>query len=360
MLIYVCNSAHGFGHGSRTAAVLTELAIRRPNWRLVLSTALPEAFLRLAYGTLPIEHRCCRWDVGVIQADALGCDPEATLVALNTLRGALPALVEREALWLEQQMEPVLVLADVPPAAARLAERIRAPLVWLASFGWEAIYRPMGEAFQVWAEEAETLYRRGDRLISCPLAMPINWSVPRQNVGLTAGRPRHTLADLRRRLELPTERERCVLISFGGLGLAVPQELFRRWPNHVFIEPEPALEGVTNGRRLPHDLRPLDLMPLCGRLITKPGYSSFCEAMSQGLAIHAVHRDGFAEAAVLELALQHHGHQRLLSQGQLRQGDWELDQDPIPPLEGPLATDGAQAAAALLEGWVSDWFPGAL
>lgn len=360
MLIYVCNSAHGFGHGSRTAAVLTELAARRPTWRIVLSTALSPDFLRLAYGPLPIEHRRCRWDVGVIQADALGTDPEATLIALNTLRAELPARVEQEARWLQQQAEPVLVLADVPPAAALLSERIGAPLVWLASFGWEAIYRPMGEAFQIWAEEAETLYRRGDRLIACPLAMPIPWNLPRKSVGLTAGRPRHDIEGVRRRLNLPAERERCVLISFGGLGLSLPQELFRHWPDHVFIGPEPALKGVVNGRRLPRDLRPLDLMPLCGRLITKPGYSSFCEAMSQGLAIHAVHRDGFAEAAVLETALQRHGLHRLLSQEQLRSGDWELDRQPIPPREEPLDPHGAAAAAALLEDWTGDWFPAAV
>ena len=147
-----------------------------------------------------------------------------------------------------------------------------------------------------------------------------------------------------------------MLVSFGGLGLSLEPALFERWPEHLFIGPEPALEGLSNGRRLPSDLRPLDLMPLCSRLITKPGYSSFCEAMGQGLAIHAVHRDGFAEAAVLELALQRHGQHRLLSQEQLRQGDWELDQEPLAPLVGPLESDGAQTAARTLERWTCDWF----
>lgn len=357
MLIYVCNSAHGFGHGSRTAAVLSELAARRPDWRLVLSTALPADFLRLAYGPVPIEHRPCRWDVGVIQANALGSDPEATLEALNNLSLSLPSQLEREARWLQDQKEPVLVFADVPPAAALLAERIGAPLVWMASFGWEAIYRPMGEAFQGWADDAEALYRRGDRLIACPLAMPIDWQLPTTRVGLTVGRPRHGLAELRRRLDLPAERHRCVLVSFGGLGLSLPRDLFERWPEHVFIGPEPCLDGLANGRRLPPDLRPLDLMPACGRLITKPGYSSFCEAISQGVAIHAVHREGFAEAAILEAALQRHGQHRLLSQDQLRRGDWELDRRPEAPEGPPLASDGAVAAATLLEDWAIGWFP---
>ena len=357
MLIYVCNSAHGFGHGSRTAAVLSELAARRPDWRLVLSTALPADFLKLAYGPVTIEHRPCRWDVGVIQADALGSDPGATLAALVDLEASLPALLEREARWLQTQAEPVLILADVPPAAALLAERINAPLVWLASFGWDAIYRPMGEAFQSWAEQAEALYRRGDRLIACPLAMPFDWNLPTARVGLTAGRPRHDPEQLRKRLDLPAERGRCVLISFGGLGLASPRHLFGRWPDQMFIGTEPTLAELANGRCLPPDLRPLDLMPLCDRLITKPGYSSFCEAISQGLSLHVVHRDGFAEAAVLEAALQRSGRHRLLSQAQWHSGDWELDRRPEEP-SGPLLDDqGALAAATLLEDWAGAWYP---
>ena len=54
MLINACVSAHGFGHGSRTAAVLAELAALRPDWRLVLSTGLPLSFLKLAFGAVPL------------------------------------------------------------------------------------------------------------------------------------------------------------------------------------------------------------------------------------------------------------------------------------------------------------------
>ena len=123
MLIHVCLSSHGFGHGSRTAAVLAELAALRPDWRLVLSTGLPETFLRLAFGPVPFELRPCRWDVGMVQADALGSDGPATLAALEALDALLPAQVEREARWLERQDGPRLILADVPPTAALLAVR---------------------------------------------------------------------------------------------------------------------------------------------------------------------------------------------------------------------------------------------
>jgi len=359
VLIVACISAHGFGHGSRSAAVLTALAARRPDWRLVLSTALPESFLQLAMGPVPFVHRRCQWDVGVIQADALGSDPAATLQALESLEQRLPAQIEAEAAWISSLRshagEPVVVLGDVPPAAARLAARLGAPLIWLASFGWEAIYEPMGAAFAPWAQAALVAYRQGQLLIHCPLAMPIDWGIAEVRVGLTTSTPRLDAAALQRwagELDLPGERDRCVLISFGGMGLDLAAAPLERWPQQVFIGADPALAQYPNGRLLPAGLRPLDLMPLCGRLITKAGYSSFCEAMSQNVGIHLVEREGFAEAAVLQRDLQDHGWHRLISRDAFEQGAWELDQPLLPPRLAPLSTGGSAEAAAAIERFV--------
>lgn len=350
MLIYACVSAHGFGHGSRTASVLEALQRLRPDWRLVVSTALPAGFLDGALAGVAHQRRPCRWDVGVIQADALGADAAATLEALERLERLLPEQLQREAAWIRQQGEPVLVLGDVPPAAAQLAAAVGAPLVWLASFGWDAIYGPMGPEFAGWVAQCQSLYRQGALLLRCPLAMPMPWGLPELELGLTASQPRLAAEQVRQQLALPPDRQRCVLISFGGLGLQLDAALLGRWPQITFIGSDPALAAVANGRLLPQGLRPLDLMPCCGRVLTKPGYSTFCEALSQGLGIHLVHRDGFAEAAVLERALQRHGAHRLLSQAQLRSGDWQLDQPLLHPSGEPLPAEGAlQAAAALVE-----------
>jgi len=345
MLIYACISSHGFGHGSRSAAVLCELASLRPDWRLVLSTALPESFLKLAFGNVRFERRLHRWDVGMVQADAISVDTAATLAALEQLDGDLEARIDAEVTWLASQRQPILVLGDVPPPAARIARGLGAPLAWLASFGWDAIYAPFGGALARRAEVCRDLYARGDLLLHCPLSLPMPWGIPELPLGLTCSRPRFEPQRLAMRLSLPAERQRCVLISFGGLGLQLDPGLLSRWPEYVFLGSDPALAAVPNGRMLPPDVRPLDVMPLVGRLITKPGYSSFCEAFSQEVGIHLVERHRFAEAPVLERALQDHGRHRLLRLEQLLQGDWQLDQPLLPPRLAPIAADGASVAA---------------
>lgn len=355
MLIYACVSGHGFGHGSRTASVLMALRALRPDWRVVVSTSLPAGFLATALPVDlvgPIEQRTCHWDVGVMQADALGADHPATLAALGDLERALPTLIDGEAAWLRRQGEPILVLADVPPAAARLAGELGAPLAWLGNFGWDVIYAAMGPAFAPWAEAARALYGRGDLLLRCPLAMPMDWGIPSVEVGLTCGEPRLDSERLLQRLQLEPDGRPWVLVTFGGMGFRLPPEAFERWGDHRFLVTDATLAGSGGPPHvcvLPAGLRPLEVMPLCRRMITKPGYSSFCEALSQGVGLHVVRREGFAEAAVLERALQCHGRHRLLTQEQLLSGDWQLDQPLIEPSGPPLARNGAEQAALALE-----------
>jgi hypothetical protein len=66
------------------------------------------------------------------------------------------------------------------------------------------------------------------------------------------------------------------------------------------------------------------------------------------VGLHVVHREGFAEAAVLERALVRHGRHRLVSQAQLQQGDWQLDQPLVAPNGPRLQGDGAHQAAEAL------------
>ena len=353
MLIIACISSHGFGHGSRVAALLQELHRLAPSCRFVLSTKLPEAFLHQAFAGLSWIHRPCRWDVGVIQADALGSDAQATLLALEDLQAELPALVEREADWLQKLILPgeaAVVLADIPPAAVLLAERLAIPLIWQANFGWDSIYAAMGPDFQESSEQCHHLYGRGQRLLECPFSLPMPWGIEKVSLGLSCGRPSLSEEELRSRFNWHHPRERTALLSFGGMGLPVSPRLLELWPQWRFVVVDPELAQVANAWLLPAELRPLDLMPLCGVVITKPGYSTFCEALSQGLGMVVVERQGFIEAEVLQQGLQSFGWHQKISRAAFEQGLWRLEEPLLAPLGSPLPADGAeQGARALLE-----------
>lgn len=358
MLIVACISSHGFGHGARMAALLRELLRRRHDIELVLSTGLPAPLLQQNLGDLPWLHRPCVWDVGVRQADALGSDPAATLAALAEVERTLPTQLEQERAWLAPRLAAHgghgLVIADMPPAAVLLAESLGVPLVWHGNFGWDAIYQGLGEAFTPWVDHCRRLYRRGQALIRCPFSLTMDWDLPEVAIGGESGTPRHSSGELRQRLGYDHPRELTALLCFGGLGLALDPALPDRWPDWRFLVCDRRLPWAANLIPVPADLRPLDVLPLCGLVITKPGYSTFCEALAQDVGIVAVERSQFAEAAVLLEGLQRHGRHRILSRARFSSGDWALDRPLAPPLGPPLARDGADQAAAWL---ATHWCP---
>ena len=353
MLIYVCSSSHGFGHAARDAAVLQELRRLRPNWRLVMSSQVSPGFLSLLLGDGEIEQRPCRWDVGMVQADALGSDPSATLIALAELDARLPGQIQSEARWIREQGLPVLILGDIPPAAAELAAAVDAPLVWMSNFGWDAIYRPFGGAFEAVAERAMESYRCGQLLLRCPFDLAMDWGLPEQRLDLVCSTPRPLPASLQAALaDLDSP---IIQVGFGGMGLDLDPQLFAHWPDHHFLmacPPDPKtsarLADIVNLTLLPAGVRPLDAFPHCERHIGKPGFSTFCEALSLELGLHVVERRDFAEVSALMQGLIRHGRHRLLSRDQLMGGDWQLDQPLLPAEAEPLPADGALQAAEQL------------
>ncbi len=353
MLIYVCLSSHGFGHAARQATVLSALHRLQPTWRLVVSSLVSEDFLKLACGAVPVEQRFVGWDVGMIQADALGVDEEGTLNCLKALDRSLPQRLDQETAWLAKQKTPVLVVGDIPPSAAVLAERLGAPLVWMGNFGWDDIYEPLGGLFAEFAAAAKAQYAQGELLLRCPFSLPMDWGLKEQELDVTVSALRELPSQWRHYLE--QIHQPLVLVGFGGLGVAIDPALFRLWPNHHFVMPGPAapqlreqLQSEINVTLLPESVRPFDVMPYCERHLGKPGYSTFCEALSQDLGMHVVERDGFSEASVLMDGLRRYGNHRILSRDAFTHGEWELDEQLVKARHPMPSKQGAEQAAKAL------------
>jgi len=344
VLIYVCSSSHGFGHAARDAAVLQWIRKLRPAWDLAFSSMVPEPVLKQFLGVQGVALRRCRWDVGMVQADALGSDPDATVHALERLNEHLPAQLDREVRWIRDRQQPVLVLADCPPAAADLARRLQAPLIWLSNFGWDEIYAPFGGALERHAQRALMAYQQGDLLLRCPFSLSMDWGLPEQSLGLVCSSPRPLPSAFEQRMR--EIEQPLVMVGFGGLGLSIDPNLFRRWPEHHFLTAaSDAVPRLPNLTSLPHGIRPLDLFPFCERHLGKPGFSTFCEAMAQGVGLHVVERRDFAEVSALLSGLRQHAAHRLLSRDAFCLGDWQLDQPLHSATSGPLSADGALQAA---------------
>jgi hypothetical protein len=346
-ILYVAITNHGFGHATRTASVVAEIQRLCPDITVILATTAPRWLLD-TYLSRPYIHRPRSFDVGVLQRDSLIMDLPATLEKLQHIRRQSAAIIASEATFLKQNRVS-LVLADIPPLATAIAHAADVPCWMMSNFGWDYIYRHWGGAFVEIADWIGDLFQQCDRLFRLPFHEPMTAFPTVTDVGLTGGTPAYAEAELREMFNLTAPPEKTILLTFGGLGIEqIPYAGLAQFPDWQFLTFDPQAPALPNLIRVEgHRYRPVDLMPLCGRVVSKPGYSTFAEACRLGVPVCSVTRRDFAEAAVLLAAIADRAYHQIIEPADLLRGDWQfLRNSPQPPrTREPLDLDGNLAIA---------------
>ena len=147
------------------------------------------------------------------------------------------------------------------------------------------------------------------------------------------------------------------MICFGGIGLDFPSNLFSLWPDYNFLISDSDysrnffdFDKIENVFSIPSQNSVNDAMQHCSRIICKPGYSTFCEAIISGVGLHVVERKDFAEADILINSLEEFGNYKLLSKHSFEKGLWKLDET-LKPLSNikRINNGGNEASMAIIE-----------
>ncbi len=346
-ILYVAITNHGFGHATRTATVVAEIQKRRPDIIVILVTTAPRWLLE-SYISNSFIHRPRAFDIGVIQSDSVTMDKEATLEKLRNIRASQDSIIASEVEFIRQNRVS-LMLADIPPLAAPIAHAAGIPCWMMSNFGWDLIYRDWGGEFIEIADWIGDCFSQCDRLFRLPFYEPMSAFPTIVDVGLTGRDPKFSADHVRETWNITTPPEKTVLLSFGGLGLSqIPYETLQRFEDWQFIIFDENAPDLPNLRKISdRQYRPVDMMPLCGRMVSKPGYSTFAEACRLGIPITSIEREGFAEAPFLLDGIRRHAHHQVLKPRQIFDGNWEfLEQALTPPQDPrPLPTGGSEAIA---------------
>ncbi len=344
--IYVAITNHGFGHAARTSALIAEVSRLAPQTRVIIATTAPPWLLDSYLGP-GFEYRPQALDFGVVQKDSLVVDKSATWEKFQTFQQQQPDLIAQEVEFIHQEKVD-LVLADIPPLAGLIAKAAGLPCWGISNFGWDFIYQAWGEAFDSLVAWCQRGYAHFDRLYRLPFAAPTEGFRKVIDVGLTGGTPKFPLTQLTQQFNLQAPRSRRVLIAFGGLGLAaIPYHNCRNFPDWEFLTFDALAPELANLRRITdHCYRPVDFMPLVGRVVSKPGYGTYSEALRLGVPLVSLRRQDFAEAPYLLTGLEQWSEHQILEPQEFCTGDWDfLTQPLVPPSHPRPRGDGNQAIA---------------
>ncbi|MDZ8050416.1 MAG: glycosyl transferase [Aulosira sp. ZfuVER01] len=346
-ILYIAITNHGFGHATRMASVAATIQKLCPEVLLIMVTTAPRWLLE-CYIEGDFIHRPRAYDLGVVQADSLTMDREATLAKLLEIKKNQHSLIASEVNFIRQNRVH-LILADIPFLASLIAKAANIPCWMSSNFGWDFIYRDWSGEFLEVADWISDCYSKCDRLYRLPFHEPMSAFTNIIDVGLTGGSPRYAADDLRSRWGITAPLEKTILLTFGGLGLQqLPYDNLRLFPDWQFIVFDPSAPDLPNLVKITdRQHRPVDFMPICGRVVSKPGYGTFAEATRLQVPIVTVTREGFAEAAFLIEGLTNYNQHQILSPSEFFAGDWDFLHQSLlqPKLSQPIAKDGNEAIA---------------
>lgn len=346
-ILYVAITNHGFGHATRTASLAATIQQLCPEVLLIMVTTAPRWLLEL-YIDGDFIYRPRAFDLGVVQSDSLTMDKAATLEKLKQIRKQERSLIASEVNFIRQNRVN-LILADVPPLAATIAKTAGIPCYMASNFGWDLIYRTWGGEFLDIADWIGDCYSQCDRLFRLPFHEPMSAFPNITDVGLIGSSPHYQEDTLRSNWGITAPIDKTVLLTFGGLGLQqLPFDNLQHFPDWQFLTFNISAPDLPNLIKITDQkLRPVDFMPLCGRVISKPGYGTFSEAVRVGIPIVTMTREDFAEAAFLIEGISNYVPHQILNPADFFQGNWEFLHQPLqPPKQSqPIAKDGNEAIA---------------
>jgi hypothetical protein len=292
---------HGFGHATRTCAILEEIG-RRAHASFEIFTTVPrwlfEDSLSVDFG-----YHSCVCDVGLVQSSALREDPRATVDRLDLFLAEAPARVAA----LSDQIRGLgceEVLCDIAPLGLQVARTAGLPSVLIENFVWSFIYQGYLEAVPA-LEPLIQVIRGWEDLATRRLTV-------RPSCGVPVAAPfdpvfrslRQEAHETRCRLGL-REGESMVLWTMGGVpwdfgslgAVALPAGV-------VLVVPGGGDEELRMGSvlALPRHA-PIyhpDLMAAASGVIGKLGYSTVAEVWSNGAPFAFLPRPQFPESPFLE------------------------------------------------------------
>jgi UDP:flavonoid glycosyltransferase YjiC (YdhE family) len=336
--IYFAITNHGFGHATRTASVIAELQKQRPDIKIIIATTAP---LNLLSSYIPGDfvYHPRSFDVGVVQQDSIQMDRSATLAKMNQIWQQQAQIIAEEVEFIRANQVD-LIFADIPPLVAAIAKAAEIPCWMAGNFGWDFIYRDWGkdhgtEYFEL-ADRVAELYSKCDRLFRLPFAEPMTSfsNATIADVGLTGGKPRYSALEIQQRFQLDRDRQ-TILLTFGGLGLSqIPYENLAKFADRQFITFDrhaPDLPNLLKIKEQDEQLRPVDMMVACDRVVSKPGYSTLAEALRVGLPVICMTREGFVEAQTLIAGVQDYAKHAIISPQEFYEGDWQFLDAPLQP-----------------------------
>ena len=136
-------SSHGFGHATRSVAIINEIHSGNKEFKFIIVSNLPDLFwTNNLQASVDFKNYKIRTDIGFVQTDSFHFDLDKTVSLLQKfleeptdgLKNLFDFLLKSEACH---------VICDISPIGIEVAKLLKVKCTLVENFTWDWIYQPL-------------------------------------------------------------------------------------------------------------------------------------------------------------------------------------------------------------------------
>ena len=312
-------SDHGYGHASRSIAIIRELQSQL-NAQISVRTSVPAHFLKQSIPSCIVTNRTN--DVGpTMDTESSAVNVDKTISEVSSFYSKSDSYIQEEVAYCVNNSVD-LILSDITPWVFRISDKIGAAGIGISNFTWYDIYSTIPGLEKV-SNYMYDDYGLADSAIVLPFHSDMKVFNRRKYVPLISRKIRRNRESMRNLMGIDAN----TLLIYIGSGLSI--NMIPKCLQQIISDGYSILMSGNNhitGERIYHipqnDTETQDYIGMCDLVVTKSAYSTISEAITAKIPLLVYRREGVNEDRYICDCIEKNKIGKIISWNILSRGEW--------------------------------------
>jgi len=316
-------SDHGYGHASRSIAVIRKILSKLNDVNIFVKTFWPFDFVKESLPQKNVEVLRNKNDIGVaLKKNSINIDKEKTKKILNKWVDSWDNYIQKEDKFCKTN-NINLILSDIAPQPFIVADKLNIPSIAISNFTWHYIYYNIFGEIPT-TEKIKEAYKLANRALVLPFNEKMDIFKRKKEISLVSREITTNKHEMRKRHSVEDKG----MIVYIGIGMSSNPSYFKNikklnMPNLRFLFSSNVRPLFNNIINIPvKETEMQNYIAMCDLVISRTGYGIVSEAIKGKVPMILFKRKGFKEDELTKNKVEELGIGKYISEKSFLEGSW--------------------------------------
>jgi uncharacterized protein (TIGR00661 family) len=355
-------SDYGYGHASRSIAIIRRILNSFENSKIFIKTGYPFEFVNRSLPCNNVETIRTENDVGVVfKKHDVVVDKKKTEKSVSEWLNRWEDYVKREKKFCDTNKID-LILSDITPQSFIVSDELGIPGIAISNFTWYYIFSNLfGENEK--SRRIKEAYMLADATLVLPFNEEMEYMKKKGGISLVSREVTQNRSDLRKMHGVSDDD----FLVFIGVGRSFDKNFLNNMKNvthanlRILVSPHIELPFRNIIKIPPNVTETQNYIAACDMVVSKAGYGVVSEAVRGKVPLIVFKREGFKEDELMQNEIERNGIGRVISKETFLNGEWidELEnldkyKNGLYKLGRRLTSDGTTEIVKFIESLMGD------